>query len=230
MLRAHGGKFLGLPAAQRGDRPGGGGGGADSGEGGAEGGVDVDVEDWSKWLSEEFKDKEKVWRDAQRAARDARDQKDESEKKPDFGKDFGPDGALYRLSRTCYELRTEGFDYKVCPFSEAKQDHVRLGNWGKWAPMADADYERQSSSGGGGGNNKRRVSNPAVPGKMVLDDGEKCWNGPRRQMEVTFWCGAEDKLLTVREPDMCRYVAEMETPAACYDEQAKNDSTGDPLA
>ena len=130
--------------------------------------------------------------------------------------DYGPDSAFYRLSQACFEKRAGGFDYRVCPFSEAKQDHTLLGTWGKWVK----DEGDNASAGNAAGYKKgRRVLGApppgVVPGKMLFENGEKCWNGPRRTMEVTFKCGAEDVVLGVSEPETCRYVAEMTTPAAC---------------
>jgi protein kinase C substrate 80K-H len=50
---------------------------------------------------------------------------------------------------------------------------------------------------------------------MKFEKGTKCWNGPARSLTVEVSCGAEDEILTVEEPDTCRYVATMTSPAAC---------------
>merc|ERR1712176_1338844 len=50
---------------------------------------------------------------------------------------------------------------------------------------------------------------------MEFDDGQKCWNGPKRSLAITFRCSAESEIVYVNEPSTCKYVMTFETPLAC---------------
>lgn len=50
---------------------------------------------------------------------------------------------------------------------------------------------------------------------MYFSNGEYCWNGPARSLEVEFVCGEEVKVLTVTEPAKCEYNMKLSSPAVC---------------
>ena len=56
---------------------------------------------------------------------------------------------------------------------------------------------------------------------MEFKNGQACWNGPIRSLKVQVRCGGESKLLKVDEPEVCKYVADFETPGACTAEDAR---------
>eukprot|EP00658_Telonema_sp_P-2_P079729 TRINITY_DN7786_c0_g1_i3.p1 TRINITY_DN7786_c0_g1~~TRINITY_DN7786_c0_g1_i3.p1 ORF type:complete len:614 (+),score=180.59 TRINITY_DN7786_c0_g1_i3:196-2037(+) len=105
---------------------------------------------------------------------------------------YGADGEFLELKGQCFDLRKQQYVYKVCPFSNVKQDHTGLGNWGEWID----GYTTMHFTGGG-----------------------SCWQGPSRSAKVHLGCGRENKILTVDEPERCTYVLDMSTPAACTTEQ-----------
>ena len=89
----------------------------------------------------------------------------------------------------CYSAYVEKYEYKVCPFGDAHQDHTRLGTM---APLS-----RDS------------------PREFKFTGGEGCWNGPARSITVTVVCGGDAKLVDVTEPSRCEYSATLLTPVAC---------------
>ena len=52
-----------------------------------------------------------------------------------------------------------------------------------------------------------------------FENGEKCWNGPKRSMTVELVCGSTESLFDVQEPSRCEYSSKLYTPIAC-DEKA----------
>ncbi|CAG8501853.1 6391_t:CDS:10 [Acaulospora colombiana] len=53
--------------------------------------------------------------------------------------------------------------------------------------------------------------------KQIYDHGARCWNGPERSVKLFLECGAENKILSVSEPEKCEYHVRMKTPATCPD-------------
>jgi hypothetical protein len=52
-------------------------------------------------------------------------------------------------------------------------------------------------------------------GKMPFANGDRCWQGPARSIELRLECGAEPEVLKVEEPSRCEYVATVKMPTAC---------------
>ena len=105
---------------------------------------------------------------------------------------MGPEDEYVHMIDQCYSAYVEKYEYKVCPFGDAWQDHTRLGTM---APLS-----RDS---------------PSSPRQFKFTDGEGCWNGPSRSITVDIACGGEAKLVDVKEPSRCEYSATLLTPAAC---------------
>lgn len=55
---------------------------------------------------------------------------------------------------------------------------------------------------------------------MSFTNGQSCWNGPMRSLRVSLSCAAEHRILSVDEPEVCKYTMRFETPAACTAEHA----------
>ncbi|CAE7949455.1 unnamed protein product [Symbiodinium sp. KB8] len=97
--------------------------------------------------------------------------------------------AAYQSLNECGTAQLGQYNYKICPFGEATQGHVRLGRWKGWASDA------------------RHVG--------LFDNGERCFSGIVRSLRVQFECGEKHVVETVREPSQCVYEATMTHPAAC---------------
>lgn len=54
---------------------------------------------------------------------------------------------------------------------------------------------------------------------LIHENGQQCWNGPRRSVKVDLYCSAIDELRSVREEEKCVYRFEVGTAAACGGEQ-----------
>lgn len=90
----------------------------------------------------------------------------------------------------CISRRDAEYTYKLCFFTEAKQDHVVLGRWSGWTG----------------------------PKEALFDDGHTCYAGPERKLRVIFECGIEAEILNIGEPSRCSYEAHVKHPGACTEE------------
>jgi len=101
--------------------------------------------------------------------------------------DFTGPRAAYRLFDTCGSTTLGGYRYSICVYGDAKQDHTKLGMWKDWDGWYGATYEH----------------------------GERCFSGITRSLHVSFECGEEVTIRSVKEPSQCTYEASMTHPAAC---------------
>ncbi|XP_072925095.1 glucosidase 2 subunit beta [Hemitrygon akajei] len=116
--------------------------------------------------------------------------------------DFGPDGEFSYMFSQCYEMTTNEYIYKLCPFNKVVQKpkhggtETSLGVWGSWAGPED---------------NKFSI--------MKYEHGTGCWQGPNRSTTVKLSCGKETAVLSTSEPSRCEYLMEFSTPAFCQEVQ-----------
>lgn len=137
-------------------------------------------------------------RDAKDALRKLEDK--ERELKEALAKDYGGMRQYEPLQHECFDVTQGEWIYSLCPYKDAKQKGKHGGgstDLGRWDGWADG-YK-----------------------KMEFKHGQACWNGPIRSLDVHVRCGGESKLLKVDEPEVCKYVAEFETPGACTEEDAR---------
>ena len=120
--------------------------------------------------------------------------------KETLAKDFGALRQFEPLQGECFDVTQGEWIYSICPYTDSKQKGKHGGgstDLGRWEGWAD-DYTA-----------------------MEFKNGQACWNGPIRSLKVQVRCGGESKLLKVDEPEVCKYVADFETPGACTAEDAR---------
>lgn len=93
------------------------------------------------------------------------------------------------LMDKCLSKHDGQYEYKLCFFNDAKQDHVSLGRWTGWTGSKEASFT----------------------------NGQMCPGGPARDLKVLFECGSEEKVLDVSEPSRCSYQARVAHPGACIE-------------
>ncbi|GCB71340.1 hypothetical protein scyTo_0010984 [Scyliorhinus torazame] len=97
--------------------------------------------------------------------------------------DFGADGEFAYMFSQCYEMTTNEYVYKLCPFNKVAQkpknggSETSLGLWGSWA-----------------GPENNRFS------AMKYEHGTGCWQGPSRSTLVKLSCGKETARRGGRRP------------------------------
>jgi protein kinase C substrate 80K-H len=114
-----------------------------------------------------------------------------------LGTNYGTRNVFLQLSENCVEATIDKYVYEVCPFGDAHQSEggrkTKLGTW--------KGFEGDT---------------------MMFTDGEGCWQGPSRSINVTLKCGSEDAFVSLAEPSRCTYTGVIRTPAHCTDELVEN--------
>ena len=166
-----------------------------------------DNEDDNKMGEEEraLEDARKVKNEASRKANEAREKFEESnaklsafnakiERLSSETDDETTKLLLGALSDQCFSTKADKYTYEICLFGQSKQDnHVRLGDMKSEITFDDLSGKRFAK----------------------FENGEKCWNGPKRSMTVELVCGSTESLFDVQEPSRCEYSSKLYTPIAC---------------
>lgn len=119
---------------------------------------------------------------------------------------YGPDHVFLAWQDKCFEREDKEHKYEVCPFKEAKQGWVLVGKWAGWG-------KRRPGPDAG---DTVVLNKPEDMGRsMFFNEGQQCWNGPKRSAAVELKCGREDRIVEVSEPSVCVYDLVMETPLLC---------------
>ncbi|KAG1674292.1 hypothetical protein FOA52_013481 [Chlamydomonas sp. UWO 241] len=109
--------------------------------------------------------------------------------------DFGPGDALLPLAGKCVGDGGSHFVYEVCLFDAAHQSlkyrPQQKTNLGHWAGFAE-DHT-----------------------VALFEGGEDCGLRGARRTRVRLECGAEEKLTSAGEPEVCAYEATLATPLLC---------------
>lgn len=146
--------------------------------------------------------------EAERSLRDMEESIRNLEQEISF--DFGPNGEFAYLYSQCYELTTNEYVYRLCPFKLVSQkpklggSPTSLGTWGSWA---GPDHDKFSA--------------------MKYEQGTGCWQGPNRSTTVRLLCGKETVVTSTTEPSRCEYLMELMTPAACPEPPPDTPADGD---
>ena len=115
--------------------------------------------------------------------------------------DFGPELEFAAFEGKCFQLNEKQYVYEMCPYGQAAQKEggqsTSLGSW-------DGLKVREDGT---------RV--------LSFANGQTCWNGPARSLQVLMRCGVEQVIKDVQEPSRCVYEMTFTTPAVCNAEKAK---------
>ena len=80
----------------------------------------------------------------------------------ELAKDYGPEDVFWSIRSECISTKSGQYNYEICFYGKATQDHVGLGKW-------QGFLENYS--------------------KLQFLHGQKCWNGPARSMTVRLGNG-----------------------------------------
>ncbi|KAM6534467.1 hypothetical protein FALCPG4_004104 [Fusarium falciforme] len=129
----------------------------------------------------------------------------------DLDKDYGPEGIFRALKGKCISLDAGEYTYEHCWLDKTMQKskkghgHSSMGFFNRIDSDIADDEERLDGKSLGKGE------------RIVLryEDGQQCWNGPKRRTDVWLGCSETEELWRVSEAEKCVYKMEVGTPAAC---------------
>ena len=128
----------------------------------------------------------------------------------DLEKDYGPDGIFRFLKDKCINTHSGEYEYELCWMSrttqKSKKGHGRT-DMGGFSRIEIHDSDEEHFDG------KRLENGPRLV--LKYEDGQGCWNGPKRSTDVWLACAETEEIWRVTEAEKCTYRMEVGTPAAC---------------
>lgn len=140
------------------------------------------------------------------------------EKKNDLAKDYGPQDVFRALKDTCTSIDAGEYKYELCWMGKTTQvslkshSHTSLGDFRRLEKIYVDEEEGVDGRGLGRGERWQ----------MVFEDGQQCWNGPRRSTRVVMRCREKEEVWRVVEAEKCVYRMEVGTPAVCDETENGN--------
>lgn len=129
----------------------------------------------------------------------------------ELDKDYGPENLFRALQGKCFSLEAGEYTYEHCWMDKTMQKskkghgHSSMGFFSRIDHGIADDDERLDGKSLGKGE------------RIVLryENGQQCWNGPKRRTDVWLGCSETEELWRVSESEKCVYKMEVGTPAAC---------------
>ena len=142
--------------------------------------------------------------------------KELTKEEEDLRKDYGPADIFRSLKGKCVDTDQGEYTYELCWMAKTSQKSKKghgntgMGNFER-IEWADAD-EEDRLDGRSLGQGRRMV--------LKYENGQSCWNGPKRRTDVWLGCAETEELWRVSESEKCVYKMEVGTPAACEPDAA----------
>lgn len=143
----------------------------------------------------------------------------------DLKKDYGPSDIFRAIKGKCVSIDAGEYEYELCYMDKTMQKskkghgHTNMGNFARIEHHVADDEERLDGKSLGRG--------PRIV--LKYEDGQQCWNGPRRSTDVWLGCADTEELWRVSEAEKCVYKMEVGTPAACDDAELARQGAKDEL-
>ncbi|KAM5346186.1 hypothetical protein ACJ41O_009191 [Fusarium nematophilum] len=142
--------------------------------------------------------------------------KELAKEEEDLVKDYGPDDIFRALKNKCISLEAGEYTYEHCWLEKTMQKskkghgHSIMGHFKRIERDVADDEDRLDGKSLGKGE------------RIVLryEDGQQCWNGPKRRTDVWLGCAETEEVWRVSESEKCVYKMEVGTPAACEFKEA----------
>lgn len=148
----------------------------------------------------------------------------------DLAKPYGPDDVFRALKGTCVSRESGEYRYEYCFLEKGTQismkDNSRI-SLGNFARIEQKDANSRNEAAGVFESGWEEAHEEPLSG-MVLkhENGQQCWNGPRRSVAVELYCSLENEIRSVVEAEKCVYKFEVGTPAVCEPATAEQAKTG----
>jgi protein kinase C substrate 80K-H len=138
---------------------------------------------------------------------------------------LGPSDVFRPLKGTCISREFGEYKYEVCFMEKAYQisrkDNSKT-SLGSFESIEVADDSSKNEANGVFATSWEESHEEPLSGmSLKYENGQQCWNGPKRSVQVQLYCCAESEIRSVVEAEKCVYRFEVGTPAVCENDKEK---------
>lgn len=148
----------------------------------------------------------------------------------DLTKPYGPHDVFRPLKSECINADFGEYNYEFCFFGKATQKSLKDSSSTSLGEFVRFEYTAAAATAAEHGlfdAGWEEAHDEGLSGTVMRhENGQQCWNGPRRSVNVGLYCSAVNELRSVREEEKCVYRFEVGTPAVCG-EGAEGESLGE---
>jgi len=137
----------------------------------------------------------------------------------DLKGDYGTNDVFRPLKGKCISQDFGEYTYEYCFLDRATQislkDKSRV-SLGTFARFETKDEKTRNDAAGIFASGWEEEHHEPLSGLVIKhEDGQQCWNGPKRSVHVELYCSAENEVRNVVEAEKCVYKFEVGTPGVC---------------
>ncbi|PWW80536.1 hypothetical protein C7212DRAFT_274717 [Tuber magnatum] len=132
---------------------------------------------------------------------------------------YGQDDVFRSLKGECISSQFGEYTYEYCFLGTAYQKSLKDSSsvsLGEYARIEVDKSVNDASVRGIFGSGWEEAHDEGLSGlSLIHENGQQCWNGPKRSVKVDLYCSAVDELRSVREEEKCVYRFEVGAAAVC---------------
>ncbi|KAG0643437.1 glucosidase II beta subunit-like-domain-containing protein [Tuber brumale] len=138
---------------------------------------------------------------------------------------YGQDDIFRPLKGECISSQFGEYTYEYCFLGTAYQKSLKDSSsvsLGEYSRIEVDESINDASVRGIFESGWEEAHDEGLSGiSLIHENGQQCWNGPRRSVKVDLYCSAVDELRSVREEEKCVYRFEVGTAAVCGGENVE---------
>ncbi|CUS11242.1 unnamed protein product [Tuber aestivum] len=132
---------------------------------------------------------------------------------------YGEDDVFRPLKGECISSQFGEYTYEYCFLGTAYQKSLKDSSsvsLGEYSRIEVDKSVNDASTRGIFESGWEEAHDEGLSGvSLIHENGQQCWNGPRRSVKVDLYCSAVDELRSVKEEEKCVYRFEVGTAAVC---------------
>ncbi|KAL7267495.1 hypothetical protein RUND412_009916 [Rhizina undulata] len=149
----------------------------------------------------------------------------------DLRQPYGPSDVFRTLKGECISREFGEYKYEYCFLTKAFQKSLKDSSstpLGEFARIEIVDTASHNDAAGLFESGWEEAHEEKVSGiELRHENGQACWNGPKRSARIELFCSQENEIRNVVEEEKCVYKFEIGTPAVCESFRPKGEELED---
>jgi protein kinase C substrate 80K-H len=137
----------------------------------------------------------------------------------DLERDYGEQDVFRSLKDDCVSRDFGEYRYEFCYYGKSYQHSLKDSSKVSLGDFSRIEYKDETSANDAAGifqtGWEEAHEEPLSGVVLKYENGQQCWNGPKRSANVELYCSAETEIRSVQEAEKCVYRFEVGAPTIC---------------